>query len=79
MKANKFCIFRLLASLLAVAIAGGAGRRPCRLLAQQIEMIGARQWLGLMAGAIVANDAGAGAGEPADRRPLWPPVHQPGC
>jgi uncharacterized membrane protein YedE/YeeE len=55
MKANKFCIFRLFATLLAVAMGAGQGGGHLPLLAQQIEMIGARQWLGLMAGAIVAT------------------------
>jgi uncharacterized membrane protein YedE/YeeE len=54
MKRNSFCIFRLFASLVLVALVGSQ-TGGIRFMAQQIEMIGPRQWLGLMAGAVVAN------------------------
>ena len=46
-------------------------------MAQQIEMIGPRHWLGLMAGAIVASDARSRPSQPADprgRRPATAPI-----
>jgi uncharacterized membrane protein YedE/YeeE len=55
MKANKFCISRLLAGLAAVAFGTAHAGGSLPLMAQQIEMIGPRQWLGLMAGAIAAT------------------------
>jgi hypothetical protein len=55
MKANKFCIFRLLAGLAAVAFGAGQASGAVPLMAQQIEMIGARHWFGLMASAIVST------------------------
>jgi len=51
---NAFCIVRLLVSLIAVAIAGSHGG-GLRIIAQQIEMLGPRQWLGLAAGAFVMS------------------------
>lgn len=55
MKANKFCIFRLLVGLAAVSFGAGQAGGALPLMARQIEMIGPRQWLGLMAGTIVAT------------------------
>ena len=55
MKANKFCILRLLAGLAAISLGAGQAGGAVPLMAQQIEMIGARHWFGLMAGTIVAT------------------------
>jgi hypothetical protein len=42
-------------SLVIVFAAGGGQRDGLNLVAQQIRMIGPRQWLGLMAGLAAAN------------------------
>jgi hypothetical protein len=55
MKANRFCIFRLLAGLMGVALGAGQAYGAVPLMAQQIEMMGARHWLGLMAGTVIAR------------------------
>jgi hypothetical protein len=50
-------ILRGLGILLSVAVLAAAGSRTegLSLMVQQISIIGARQWLGLMAGSIVAG------------------------
>ena len=50
-------IFRGLRILLSVVVFAAAGSRTegLSLLVQQISVIGPRQWLGLMAGSIVAG------------------------
>ena len=52
MKHKAFCGLRLLLTLLlfAAGIGGGLG-----LVFQQIEIIGARQWLNLLAGSMVSS------------------------
>ena len=49
--------FRALGILLSIAVlaAGGSRNETLNLVVQQIRVIGARQWLGLMAGSIVAG------------------------
>ncbi len=49
--------FRALRILLSVAVLAAAGSRTegFSLMVQQISIIGARQWLGLMVGSIVAG------------------------
>ena len=55
MQANTFCFVRLLSGLLAFAAAGGAHGEGLRLVAQHIETLGARQWLGVAAASFVAT------------------------
>jgi hypothetical protein len=55
MKANKLCVFRLLAGLIGMALGAGQAYGAVPLMAQQIEMLGARHWLGLMAGTVIAR------------------------
>jgi hypothetical protein len=57
MKANRYCILRLLGGLAAVALGAGQASGAVPLMAQQMEMIGARHWLGLMAGTVLANSS----------------------
>ena len=53
MQRNALCGLRLLSGLLAFAVAGSHGE-GVRLLAQHIELVGPRQWLGPAAGSFVA-------------------------
>jgi hypothetical protein len=55
MQANSFCLVRLLSGLVAFAAAGGAHGEGMRLVAQHIETLGARQWLGVAAASFVAT------------------------
>jgi len=54
MKCKVFRGLRILLSVLAFA-AAGSRTEGLSLVVQQISVIGARQWLGLMAGSIVAG------------------------
>ncbi len=47
-----FCMLRLLLSLALVAVGTGQGG-SLRFIAQQIETIGPRQWLGLVVGSFI--------------------------
>ena len=55
MQANTFCFLRLLSGLLAFAAAGSAHGEGMKIVAQHIETIGARQWLGVAAASFVAS------------------------
>lgn len=55
MQANAFCFLRLFSGLLAFAAAGSAHGEGMKLVAQHIEAIGARQWLGVAAASFVAT------------------------
>ena len=55
MRANRFCFLRLLSGLLAFAAVGGAHGEGMKLVAQHIEAIGARQWLGVAAASFIAT------------------------
>jgi hypothetical protein len=55
MHANRFCLLRLLSGLLAFVVMGGAHGEGVKLVAQHIETIGARQWLGVAAASFVAS------------------------
>lgn len=54
MKNKAFRALRILLSI-AVIAAGGSRNEAISLVVQQIRIIGPRQWLGLMAGSIVAG------------------------
>ena len=58
MQANTFCFLRLFTGLLAFAAAGGAHGEGMRIVAQHIEALGARQWLGIAAASFVAAAPG---------------------
>jgi hypothetical protein len=45
---------RIVLGVIIVLVAGGGQRDGFSLVVQQIQIIGPRQWLGLMAGSIVA-------------------------
>lgn len=56
MKDKALRAFRVVISVISVFAAGGGGQRDgFNLVVQQIGIIGPRQWLGLMAGSIVAS------------------------
>jgi hypothetical protein len=55
MQANTFCFLRLFTGLLAFVVAGGAHGEGMRIVAQHIETLGARQWLGVAAASFVAT------------------------
>jgi hypothetical protein len=56
MKHKALSGLRVVLSLIIVFAAGGGGQRDgFNLVVQQIGIIGPRQWLGLMAGSIVAS------------------------
>jgi hypothetical protein len=55
MQSNTFCFLRLATGLLAFVAAGGAHGEGMRLVAQHIETLGARQWLGVAAASFVAT------------------------
>ncbi len=55
MQANTFCFLRLLSGLLAFVVAGGVHGEGMKLVAQHIEAVGARQWLGVAAASFVAS------------------------
>jgi hypothetical protein len=66
MKRNAMCGLRLLASLILFAVGASAGAGMgggLRLMVQQIEVIGPRQWLGLVASSIVAAPVLAPVGQ----------------
>jgi hypothetical protein len=54
MQANTSRFVRLLSGLVAFATVGGADGERVRLVAQHIEMLGVRQWLGVAAASFAA-------------------------
>jgi hypothetical protein len=55
MKRNGFCWLRLFASLILFAVAGGSQGGGLGFVVQQIQVVGPRHWLGLVAGSLVAT------------------------
>jgi len=51
-RSNSVCVVRLLFSLVLVALAGRQAG-GIRLMVEQVEVLGPRQWLGLVAGSFV--------------------------
>jgi hypothetical protein len=49
---------RIVLGVIIVLVAGGGQRDGFSLVVQQIQIIGPRQWLGLMAGSIIAGTPG---------------------